>query len=57
MGVRGEAAANLTPESVEVVLIQSVLEEGAGVNARRGVALEVDVVAGATVLMAFEEVV
>ena len=42
---------------VEVVLGQAALEERAGVDAGRGVALEVDVVAGVAVVLAAEEVV
>jgi hypothetical protein len=42
---------------VEVVLVEATLEERAGVDARRGVALDVDVVAGVAVVLAPEEVV
>ena len=50
-------AADLPAEVVEVVLGQPALEEGPGVDAGRGVALEVDVVAGLAVVLAPEEVV
>ena len=49
---------HLLPEPVEVVLGQPALEEGAGVDARGGVALEVDLVAHARrEVLAAEEVV
>ena len=51
------AAADLTPEVVEVVVGEAALEVGAGVDAGRGVALEVHVVAGRAVVLAAEEVV
>ena len=49
--------ADLTTEVVEVVLGQAALEERTGVHAGRGVALEVDVIAGGAVVLAAEEVV
>src|SRR6266487_1999449 len=45
------------PESVELVLGQPALEEGAGVDARRRVTLEEHLVAGFAVVLAAEEVV
>ena len=51
------AAPDLTPEVVEVVLGEAPFEERAGVHARRRVALVVDVVAGAAIVLAAEEVV
>ncbi len=54
-GVR--AARHLLAERVELVLGQPALEERAGVDAGRAVALEVDVVAAAGVVLAAEEVV
>ena len=50
-------AADLAAEVVEVVGLEATLEEGAGVDARGGVTLEVDVVAGRAVVLAAEEVV
>ena len=50
-------AADLAAEVVEVVGLEAALEEGAGVDARGGVALEVDVVAGGAAVLAAEEVV
>ena len=50
-------APDLATEVVEVVLGQATFEEGAGVDARSSVALVVDVVAGAAVVLAAEEVV
>ncbi len=56
--VRAEAlAARLAPVVVEVGLGQAPLEEGTGVDARRGVALEEDLVAASRVVLAAEEVV
>ena len=49
--------ADLATEMIEVVLAQSTFEECPGVDARCGVALEVDVVAGIAVVLAAEEVV
>jgi hypothetical protein len=49
--------ADLLPEPVELVLGQAALEVGAGVDAGGGVALEVDLVAAAGVVLAAEEVV
>ncbi len=58
MGVAREATAtNFAPESLEVGVVQPALEEGAGVHAGRGVALEVDQVAAAAVVLPAEEVV
>ena len=54
---RQPAAVDLAPEPVEVLLGQAALEERAGVDAGRGVALEEDLVAGAAVGLAAEEVV
>jgi len=50
-------AAHLHPEVVEVVLGEAPLEVGAGIDPRRGVALEVHLVAGGPVVLAPEEVV
>ena len=50
-------AADLAAEVVEVVLGEPALQERPGVHAGRGVALEVDVVAGLAVVLAAEEVV
>ena len=47
----------LLAESVELVLAQPALEEGAGVHAGGGVALVEDLVAAAGVVLAAEEVV
>ena len=49
MRVRGEALAghDLAAEVVQLLLAEAALEEGAGVDARRGVALEEDLVAQA----------
>ena len=56
--VRAQAlAAGLAPVVVEVRLGQAPLEEGAGVDAGRRVALEEDLVAAAGVVLAAEEVV
>ena len=51
------AAADLPAEVVEVVGGQAALHERPGVDAGRGVALEVDGVAGVAVVLAAEEVV
>ena len=56
-GQAAPAAADLAAEVVEVVLGEPALEERPGVHAGRGVALEVDVVAGVAVVLAAEEVV
>src|SRR5207248_8751445 len=57
MGIRRQAlAAHLHPEVVELLLAQTTLEEGAGVDARRSVALEVHLVAGEAVVLPLEEV-
>ena len=50
-------ALQLQAEVVELVLGQAALQEGPGVDARGGVALEVDLVAGLAVVLAPEEVV
>ena len=50
-------AARLAPEVVQVLLGQPALEERAGVDARRRVTLEEDLVATARVVLALEEVV
>ncbi len=58
MGVAREAAAtHLHAEVVELALVEAALEEGAGVDAGGGVALEVDGVARHAVFLAAEEVV
>ena len=58
MGVaRQPAAEDLAAEPVEVVLGETAFEVGAGVDPRRGVALQEELVAGATVALAAEEVV
>jgi hypothetical protein len=49
--------ADLLAEPVELLLGQPALEEGAGVDAGGGVALEEDLVAAAGVVLAAEEVV
>jgi hypothetical protein len=56
-GVRvgGQAAAHLLAELIEVVLGEPALQERAGVDAGRGVALDVDGVAGMAVVLAVEE--
>ena len=54
---RQAVAADLAAEPVELLLGQAALEVGPGVDAGRGVALEVDVVAGEAVVLAPEEVV
>ena len=57
MRVRRQAvAARLLPEAVEVRLGQPSVEEGAGVDAGGGVALDVELVAAARALLAAEEV-
>ena len=48
---------DLLAEAVELLLGQPALEEGAGVDARGAVALDVDLVAAAGVVLAAEEVV
>ena len=50
-------AADLAAEMVEVVGGETTFHEGAGVHAGSGVALEVDVVTGVSVVLAAEEVV
>jgi hypothetical protein len=50
-------AVDLAAEVVELLLGEPSLEVGAGVDAGRRVALEVDVVAGQAVVLAAEEVV
>ncbi|EPJ37408.1 putative Pyruvate dehydrogenase E1 component [Streptomyces afghaniensis 772] len=56
--VGGQAvAARLAAEVVELLLGQTAVEERAGVDAGGGVALDVELVAGAVGLFAFEEVV
>ncbi len=50
-------AAGLAAEAVQVVLREPALEERPGVDARRRVTLEVDLVAAARVVLAAEEVV
>ena len=58
MGVAGQpVAAHLVAEVVELLLGQPPLDVGPGVDARRGVALEEDLVAEAAVGLAAEEVV
>ena len=46
MGVAGQASTDLSTEAIEVGLCQAPLEKGAGVDARRGVSLKVDLVPG-----------
>ena len=53
----GPARPDLLAEVVELLLGQAALEEGPGVDAGGGVALEVDLVAGLAVVLAPEEVV
>jgi hypothetical protein len=48
---------DLLPESVEPLLVESSLEEGAGIDAGGRVALEEDLVSPADVVVATEEVV
>ncbi len=57
VGVAGQPAADLTAEAVEIILVEPVLQVGAGVDAGGGVALDVDMVAGDAVFLAPEEVV
>ena len=61
MGVRRQAGAlavlDLLAEAVELLLAEATLEERAGIDARRAVALDVDLVAAALVVLAAEEVV
>ena len=54
---RQPAAVDLAPEPVELLLGEPAFEERARVDARRGVALEEDLVAEAAVALAAEEVV
>ncbi len=57
VGIRGQASApQLHAEVVQLVLAEAPLEEGSGVDARGGVALEVHLVA-ASLVLAPEEVV
>ena len=53
----GAVAADLAAELIEVGFVQPSFEERACVDARCGVTLEVDVVAGVAVVLAAEEVV
>src|SRR5262245_55206064 len=58
MRIRRQAATTgLAPEVVELVLGEPALEERSRVDARRGVTLEVDLVAVPAVALAAEEVV
>ena len=61
VGVRRQPGAlavlDLLPEPVELLLVEPSLEEGAGVDAGGGVALDVDLVAAARGVLAAEEVV
>ncbi len=61
VGVRRQAGApavlDLLAEPVELLLGEAALEEGAGVDAGGGVALDEDLVAAALVVLAAEEVV
>ena len=58
MRIRGQAvAADLAPEAVELILGESTLEERTGVDPRRGVTLDEDLVAVSAVVLALEEVV
>nr|BFE81828.1 hypothetical protein GCM10020093_044290 [Planobispora longispora] len=52
-----EAVRQLLTEGVELGLVEAALQERAGVDARGGVALEEDLVAGLAVVLAAEEVV
>ena len=52
---RESAAADLHAEAVEVRLVEAALEERPGIDTGGGVALEVDVIAGPTVVFAAEE--
>ncbi len=54
---RQAVAAGLAAEVVELLLVQAAVEEGAGVDAGGGVALDVELVAGTVTLLALEEVV
>jgi hypothetical protein len=54
---RQAVAARLLAEVVELLLAEAPVEEGAGVDAGGGVALDVELVAGAVPLLAVEEVV
>ena len=56
MGVAGQAAAaDLHAEPIQMAFLKSAFQEGPGVHAGSGVALEVDVVAGPAVVLAPEE--
>ena len=58
MGIRRQAgAADLPPEVLEVGVVEAPFEIGAGIDAGRGVALDVDVIAGLAVVLAVPEVV
>ena len=58
MGVGGKTASpDFEAEVVELALGEPALDEGAGVDPGRGVALEVDLVPGLATLLAPEEVV
>ncbi len=54
---RQTVAAGLLAEVVQVLLAEPAVEEGAGVDAGGGVALDVELVPGAVALLALEEVV
>ena len=54
---RQAGAADLHAEVVEILFGEATFEVRTGVDARGGVALVVDVVAGEAVVLAFEEVV
>ena len=57
IGREATAPRGLAPEVVQLLLLDATLQEGACIDARRGVALEVDLVARARLAAALEEVV
>src|SRR5206468_2595922 len=59
VGIRAQAGPGhyFLAEVVELVLAEAALQEGTGVDARRGVTLEEDLVAPAVRVLAAEEVV
>jgi hypothetical protein len=50
-------SADFGAELVQLTCVQPALDESAGIDARRGVALEVDLVTGCGVRLASEEVI
>ena len=52
VGRQAAGPERLAPEVVELLLRQAPLQEGARIDAGRGVALEVDLVAGGAVIAA-----